>query len=484
MKSAAAFESKTQLFSEDELRNLLDNAALPSSPVPVSQPTTPWRNIMIGSGILAGATAAFLLWNPLLNVPQNTLAPKSDLVSESVSQAPKTQESPVLESSAPVSTATDTPLTPAENDASLPSNIASNDRSATAPTLTTSPNSIPSKIKGLRALELSIEELAALGVHLNSGGFQLQAELGFHEDDPLALNAFVSNNSSARSQLNFKQQQLASVLKSFGYSSSGSMKFSVRIDSFSIRSTLQAQSTASAALSPLVISHEVSDAEGKENNAVLLFGNADQNAAQSARLTDETVALFDLYSAKPQARTEELSHFPLLSKLIAVRLPLIDQRGVGADVILWYYPSEEFLGLLPEKYSDRIRDELKRIEVAEQRHKADSATALIAQRERGEYRYTDVARAASGSVSILSVGPNPAHDHARIRFLLSDARDLSIVLYDMSGNRVAVLNQLNGMGSGEHEETIDCKDLPTGVYLITLVSNQGEQAIQRFIIQK
>ncbi len=489
MKNAAAFESSTPLFSEDELRTLLTNAAPSSPPVTLRQPTHFRRNIMIGSGVLAGACAAFVLYSTMLHPPAEKLQlnREQSIVS---TQTPLTEESGELNTQGIVSPSSDKQTNPSLAfipPPAMPTGTADESqrdvRSSVSVVVPPNSATVPSKIKGLKALELSIQELSELGIRVSGEGYQVNTELGYDANDPVSLQAFASNNGRRQIQTSFKQQQLEAVLKSFGYESRGRMKFSVQLDSFSLRSTLQQASAESPKIAPLLITHEVADFSGVEQNSVLLFGNSDYSAAQNGTAMDESAQLYDLYSAKPQARVMELRHFPLLSKLIAVRLPLLNRKGVGADVVLWYYPTESFINALPSKYGEAIREEIERLAAAEQQGITPSKPGLDV-RPQGEYRYTDVVRSMSGSVEILSIGPNPASEQATLRYRVTDERSLSIALYDMGGNRVAVLGSMDERPKGDYSETLDCRSLPSGAYLLSVVTNRGEQAIQRFIIQK
>lgn len=102
----------------------------------------------------------------------------------------------------------------------------------------------------------------------------------------------------------------------------------------------------------------------------------------------------------------------------------------------------------------------------------------------GEYKYTDVARSNSGAITISAIGPNPAHDHTTIFYSLTAQRTVSVALYDFSGRLISTLATSGSMSAGEqHEISVNVGHLPSGASLISFISDRGEQAIQRLIIQ-
>ncbi len=470
---------------------------------------------MIGSGLLAGAAAALLLWNTVLppaQQQQNGVSTSNESNTHQPSSISQTQPIPVPSpsSEAPAAASqpsmndgiqSDAPRTDEKRAQSLMASRRSAGRDDAGPIAATMQQSVPtaldtrtktvhtpSSIKGLKAVELTSEELKALGVSVQPDGIQLTATLGYDVQDPVSLQAFRSNSGSKQTQVNFNQGQLANVIKSLGYDNVGAMQFSIRLDSFDLRSTLQPKSTEPE-IAPVMISQQITDAQGNKNNRILIFGNSDRNASQNSSIQNEMSELYDLYSIKtsttnaPTTSTKDLSNFPVLSKLIPVRVTLMDDHGVGSDIILWYYPNSTFINALPRSMGERIQDELDRAHAAEANNTAQNAPPVVQARERGEYQYMDVARAASGGVEILSLGPNPAREQSTIHYRLNSDRTVKVVLYDMSGRLLSTLvDQLNP-GVGEHEQVLDCHNLSSGAYLLCIVSNTGEQAVQRFIIQ-
>lgn len=501
LNKAAAFENKSALWSEEELLDLLKNAPVssPSPPPSRVQPRTfSWRKLMIGSTLLAGAAAAYV-WLAPLGSPQMESFPTSSkgTQTEAVPQASSlasngsdhSAEAALSSEGSSVSAAQEK-LALSEHHTTLRSDAQQTDNDR----VSTSAPTIPQRIAGIRALKLSTEELAALGVQQKNNSYEVLSELGYNSSNRSPLNAFVGNqklqDKDQRTQITLHQENLGAALKPLGYDATADasvIKFRVRMEALDIRSVPAPASEASrSAVYPLIITHESVDENGSEASKALLFGNVNRSEGMNPHYSHEVASLFALYT--PTAEQEAtMKGFPLLSKLIPVELHIEDKQNGNATILLWYYPSEEFIRALPPRYAEQVRKEINGIEKFEQKyeqkHKEDSTHSLLEQRFSGEYNYTDVARARNGAMEILSIGPNPASEHVTLRFKLYEERNVSVVLYDMSGAKVALLSTPGSLMQGENSVELQVGNLASGAYLLSIVSERSEQAIQRLIIQ-
>ncbi|MBL8000109.1 MAG: T9SS type A sorting domain-containing protein, partial [Candidatus Kapabacteria bacterium] len=92
-------------------------------------------------------------------------------------------------------------------------------------------------------------------------------------------------------------------------------------------------------------------------------------------------------------------------------------------------------------------------------------------------------RARGGAIELLSVGPNPADQRTTLRFMLDNERTVAIAVYDISGARVMELADGQQYQRGETTVALDVSSLSSGAYFVSIISNRGEQATQRLIIQ-
>lgn len=72
----------------------------------------------------------------------------------------------------------------------------------------------------------------------------------------------------------------------------------------------------------------------------------------------------------------------------------------------------------------------------------------------------------------VQVYPNPTSTDLHVRFNLPKEDEISIVLYDMQGKQILEKNMGNKI-SGEHQETLDLKDLPQGTYVCRITGKQN-----------
>ncbi|MBL7974616.1 MAG: T9SS type A sorting domain-containing protein [Candidatus Kapabacteria bacterium] len=490
LNNAAAFENKTALWSEDELLDLLKNAPVTPTPPPAGRTVQPltntWRNIMFGTTLLAGATA-IVLWLMPHNAEQ--IDTNADVALNTV-QSQQNNANQRANVQAETKVEINNSLSQSAPGIAANSNVAMPERtvaeSNASPQIADNVVPIPEKIKAPKVLDLTTQELEKLGVKKQNNNYVLIAKLGVDYNKPYAVNAFYANADNHRTSIQVNKNMVKSKLAQFEYDTTQQasvMNFTVTLDELGTRAKLiKANEATSATVYPIIISHDSKDVNGSEASKVMIFGEP-ENENEMNRLRDDVASLFDVFNPVAHKQTERnVARFPLISKLIPVRIQHAVPNSGSAEIILWYYPTDEFISKLPSRYADQIRKESERIEQIEQKNEKDSGTATIQQRYAGEYQYTDVARSRSGAVEILSVGPNPARENATLRYKVSEPRTVHIVLYDMQGAKVAELATANAY-TGETEAQLQLNNLASGAYLITLVTDRGEQAIQRLIIQ-
>ena len=66
---------------------------------------------------------------------------------------------------------------------------------------------------------------------------------------------------------------------------------------------------------------------------------------------------------------------------------------------------------------------------------------------------------------------------------LKAQRDLGLALYDIEGNRVKELTPLRRYAKGTWKQEVSVADVPSGVYLIAVLSPHGEESVRRISVQ-
>ena len=385
-----SFKSGAPLWTEEELRALIESSDTPS-PFPHKPTSKRWKIMIPGILILAaGATAYFM---------QTSTAPRT---------VDSTNQPHAISQSVENSTV--------KNDTTTPQ-VAQNERSATETILIPT----PSQIEGIHALELTRDELQTLGITATDTGYSLTAKLGVEYANPSSLMAFISNQPNQRVEMKFNPKNIQSVIEKLGGQQAsdgyGELTLAVQLDLYTMQSKVVKAGTSQSTLYPLVITHQSVDPSGVRKSQAHFFGSAQDAENVPQEFHKEIAGLFDLYSDAP-AEKKNLSTFPLISKLIPVRVTLGDKtQNAAAEIIYWFYPSPKFIAQLPARYQEQIQQEVKSIEEIEKPKPPIEPVKIevpLTPRETGGYTYTEVARAQSGAISISAIGPNPARERATI----------------------------------------------------------------------
>jgi hypothetical protein len=131
-----------------------------------------------------------------------------------------------------------------------------------------------------------------------------------------------------------------------------------------------------------------------------------------------------------------------VSELVPLRVALNEQKGRG--LIFWYEPS--------------------------------AAPAIPKQEAQ--------AVASSTAIESVTINPNPARDHATVRFIMKNASAVTITVHDILGKRLLEAGQVTAGSGGAFSHEMDLSSLTQGVYLVVLTTDTGEQRIERILVNK
>ncbi len=151
----------------------------------------------------------------------------------------------------------------------------------------------------------------------------------------------------------------------------------------------------------------------------------------------------------------------------------------GADIVLWFYPTAEFVAALPARYRTGLQEELNAI--------ADVVECNLPPREvcwrmTGEPSLLDYCKQSSGALRSLNVSPNPANGLVTVRYYLEHPRTVGASLYSIRGELVRSLVTSAPMVAGEHSMSVQLGDVSAGAYMVVLRSVEGEQVSERLIV--
>lgn len=155
------------------------------------------------------------------------------------------------------------------------------------------------------------------------------------------------------------------------------------------------------------------------------------------------------------------------------------------SMTLWCRVSPEVIAALPDRYRIPLERELAAAQ------KYSSLCEIPNREEREELErviagkpFLETWRSCAGALSAKSVAPNPAQNDATVRFLLSAPRTVSAALHDIRGQHLETLATAQSFGAGEHTLAVNLTKHIAGMYLLVLTTQQGEQTVQRVMIEK
>lgn len=171
---------------------------------------------------------------------------------------------------------------------------------------------------------------------------------------------------------------------------------------------------------------------------------------------------------------------------VTVRLAPEDTNPDETDYIIekitfWFVPTDDFLQALPDRYKLPLMKELK---IYTDFLSGEKSVEEACKGLEGSESFFDLCRINSGAIRKLKLSPNPSQGYLNCEFLLIENRYIKITLYDLNGKALDNLFDDDDMEAGMHSEGLDLSGLENGVYLIAVITDKGEQAVSRLIIQK
>ncbi len=149
-------------------------------------------------------------------------------------------------------------------------------------------------------------------------------------------------------------------------------------------------------------------------------------------------------------------------------------------VVLWYYPTDEFLNALPDRYAKKLR---KEAEILRQIRSGAMPEEEACKGFNEDESFYDICRISSGPVSIQNIFPNPALNSTSMKFRINNSAKVSINLYRTNGDFVREIRNEQLLSPGEYTININLSGLQPGIYLASVKTNMGEVAVIRFVKQ-
>lgn len=480
--AAKDVQPKQPLYSSAELRSIVANT--PSAATAVSRAISR-KTTFITLGLLAASIATGVLLWPLSTTIIQQEQPEREYALPSTAKPPATQLPPQSENAY-------------NNESKQTEQRQQPQRASVRPVVEkkttqelatpSSPLSSPSKIRGLRFIELSDSDMEKLGIHHTPAGYELYTEdIIRYDDNEMRQRMAVTRNDYKISVKLSKHRFKEWYASEFGGDTSqpfAIIKQKVVLDTFTTNGEVlryPAASCINPAISPLIISHDYYCTADNHGKTVATFENP-LLLDSTSKLSRQVFEMYNVFAPDSAAECRDITKYSLLAKLVPVYIRMgapksANNTTAGSDIILWYYPTPEFLEALPAHLANRLRIELGFTTLVEE---GVLHAEELKQRYCGEYNYLDICRAKDGALSIASVTPNPASERAMVKVRVTEKRNFTVSLHDMFGNRVAHISNLQLADSDEI--AIDVANKPAGTYLIAITSDKGEQVVERLIV--
>ena len=84
----------------------------------------------------------------------------------------------------------------------------------------------------------------------------------------------------------------------------------------------------------------------------------------------------------------------------------------------------------------------------------------------------------------MNIYPNPTSEKISVEFNLTSKRHIRIIMNDLSGVKILELMGSTILDVGTYIKSFYLNDIKSGMYLISIISDHGEQAVQRMIVEK
>jgi hypothetical protein len=173
---------------------------------------------------------------------------------------------------------------------------------------------------------------------------------------------------------------------------------------------------------------------------------------------------------------------PLIQNLLPVNITweFVDGNdSIKNQVDIWFYISNEFAELLPERYRTPILNELEIISKVENGSltPVDACKAL-----KGEISYLGLCRMNNDILSHLSLYPNPVTDNSvNISLTPKSNCKLKIELYSYEGKYISTLKNFENYEPHKNSIKLPLGDIGQGVYILFISDEKGNSVNEKFV---
>ena len=337
-------------------------------------------------------------------------------------------------------------------------------------------------IKGLEEIELNDEELEKLGVISN--------KYGYHSFRDVIYDLDKERKRECLFKISGSDEKIAYLTeRAFDLNKSG---YDTTIRQAFYRKILKLSSATATEDLLKYNGWDISDPIKIHPIALTIF-IAQRNSPPDKRFP----GLFMAFESSPILRNpdslsdnftwKDEAFSSMVNKFIPIKLYIPKDKICDTckiqynEYTLWYLLNEDLIKALPERYHKGLQREYELItSVAEGEIPLVEACKQMEEHE----SYLDLCRYESASIKDLLVFPNPIRDNKfNLKFNLSKDCNIRIDIHEVSGKFIANIdNTLRQAGTNEFQLELG-KLISSGVYLLSIKTNTGEQVVRRLIVE-
>lgn len=172
-----------------------------------------------------------------------------------------------------------------------------------------------------------------------------------------------------------------------------------------------------------------------------------------------------------------------INKLLPIEIMLPNSKDRNGKhlkdfaFIIWLNLDEETYSKLPKRVQMAVKPEYEAL------NKTGGAVCGYSPNENGK-NYLDVWRTCDGVLENLNASPNPTDGYISLSFKLRESRNISITINDVFGNKIQDVVKNKRFNEGDNFESFNINAVESGMYLIVVTTDTGEQALHRVILNR
>lgn len=330
-----------------------------------------------------------------------------------------------------------------------------------------------------RAIELSVEELARIGVQATDSGV-VQFFWQYLSRPPLTPEATMDGDSPIADVWS-ADARVGKVLR--GDIGPDTVETFIKMD---VDPSARVQYPT---LGPTLVTSST-------GRFLPMYYRLDLMMSGKGSMSDSDMAAFS--HTRNASSLKQLEDSASLDRLIPVRA-----RGGGRDVVIWYSAQPRFLALLPRRVQVRLRQEIASRPVPRgideqsewtRRWMAGTLSALDSLLSAGRDNaggsasetgscYFAACATVSGALEMLGPVPSVVQTTGHVLVRSEVARRLTFALHSFDGRELRILASGVEAGSGETRQLVRFDGVEAGMYLIVVTSDAGERVSARVVVR-